>query len=69
MAQAAPPVPPGLCADAVRHGRRMLRHRAAARRLLWLSLCAAAVALAVWALAAQPWAEPPSETTPPLTDW
>ncbi|MFV0133968.1 hypothetical protein ACLGIH_12130 [Streptomyces sp. HMX87] len=69
MAQSPPRVPPGLCADAARRGGRLLRHRAAARRLMWLLLCAAAAALAVWTLAAQPWAEPPSETTPPLTGW
>ncbi|MEG3630589.1 hypothetical protein [Streptomyces poriticola] len=69
MARSAPPVPPGLAADAVRRGEAKLRHRTAARRLMWLLLTAAAVALAVWTLTAQPWAEPPSETTPPLTGW
>ncbi|MEU2564729.1 hypothetical protein ABZ626_36170 [Streptomyces longispororuber] len=62
-------VPPGLYADAVRRGTRALRRRALARRLLWLLLLAAAVAFCVWAVTAQPWAEPPSETTPPLTRW
>ncbi|MDP9683778.1 MULTISPECIES: hypothetical protein [Streptomyces] len=69
MDRSPPRVPPGLCADAVRRGGRLLRRRTAARRLLWLLLLAAAVAFAVWALAVQPWVAPPSETTPPLTDW
>ncbi|ATL30114.1 hypothetical protein [Streptomyces formicae] len=66
---APPPVPPGLCADAVRRGGRMLRRRSAARRLGWLLLVAAVVAFAVWTSLAQPWVEPPSQTTPPLTRW
>ncbi|MFI6205803.1 hypothetical protein ACIBAI_05310 [Streptomyces sp. NPDC051041] len=69
MARGAPRVPPGLCADAVRRGGRLLRRRTLARRLLWLLLCAAAVAFAVWAVTARPWAEPPSRTSPPLTGW
>lgn len=68
--QASPPrVPPELYADVVRRGERMLRRRVAARRLLWLLLCAAAVAFAVWALTARPWEPPPSRTPPPLADW
>lgn len=47
----------------------MLRRRVAARRLMWLLLCAAALAFTVWAVTARPWARPPSETTPPLPDW
>ncbi|MCA2200260.1 hypothetical protein [Streptomyces sp. SMS_SU21] len=67
---AGPPVlPPDLAAEAVRRGARMLRRRTCARRVLWLLLCAGAVAFAVWALAARPWVEPPSDTTPPLTGW
>ncbi|MCI3932742.1 hypothetical protein [Streptomyces sp. AN091965] len=62
-------VPPDLHADAVRRGARSLRRRTAARRLLWVLLLAAAVAFAVWASTAQPWVEPPSRTTPPLTRW
>ncbi|MEU4655260.1 hypothetical protein AB0G32_15200 [Streptomyces sp. NPDC023723] len=69
MERSAPRVPPGLYAEAVRRGGRLLRRRAAARRLLWLLLLAAAVAFALWALTVQPWVEPPSETTPPLTGW
>jgi ferric-dicitrate binding protein FerR (iron transport regulator) len=69
MEQSAPRVPPGLCAEAVRRGGRMLRRRTAARRLMWLLLGAAAVAFTVWALTVQPWVEPPSETTPPVTGW
>ncbi len=66
---AQPPVPPELCAEAVRRGGRMLRRRRVARRLLWLVLLAGAVAFAVWACVAQPWAPPPADTTPPLTRW
>ncbi len=69
MEQSPPRVPPDLCAEAVRRGGRMLRRRTAVRRLLWLLLGAAAVAFTVWALTVQPWVEPPSETTPPVTGW
>ncbi|MFH8800223.1 hypothetical protein ACH4F6_11600 [Streptomyces sp. NPDC017936] len=69
MERAVPRVPPELHAEVVRLGGRMLRRRALVRRLLWLLLSAAVVAFAVWAVTAQPWVEPPSETTPPLTDW
>ncbi|MFH9010420.1 hypothetical protein ACH4C6_03510 [Streptomyces sp. NPDC017943] len=62
-------VPPGIHAEAVRRGGRMLRRRALARRLMWLLLVAAATAFTVWALTVQPWVEPPSETTPPLSGW
>ncbi|WJV46537.1 hypothetical protein [Streptomyces flavofungini] len=63
------PVPPDLHADAVRRGARMLRRRTVVRRLMWLLLLAAVVAFAVWAAEAQPWVEPPSSRTPPLTSW
>ncbi|OQR61850.1 hypothetical protein B6E66_22950 [Streptomyces maremycinicus] len=69
MERTAPRVPTDLHADVVRRGGRILRRRTAARRLLWLLLCAAAVAFTVWAVVAQPWVEPPSQTTPPLTGW
>ncbi|MZE72969.1 hypothetical protein [Streptomyces sp. SID5789] len=69
MEQSPPRVPPELYADAVRRGDRMLRRRAVARRAMWLLLCAAVVAFTVWALTVQPWVEPPSETTPPVTGW
>ncbi|MFE0174443.1 hypothetical protein ACFWZ2_19180 [Streptomyces sp. NPDC059002] len=64
-----PAVPPELCADAVRRGGRMLRRRTALRRFCWLLLLVAVVTFAVWASVAQPWVEPPSQTTPPLTRW
>ncbi|SES49460.1 hypothetical protein SAMN04487983_108010 [Streptomyces sp. yr375] len=69
MERTPPHVPPELHADVVRRGGRMLRRRTIARWLLWVLLCAAIVAFAVWAVVAQPWVEPPSQTTPPLTDW
>ncbi|MGH1555909.1 hypothetical protein ACRAWF_41055 [Streptomyces sp. L7] len=64
-----PQVPPELYADVVRRGGRMLRRRRTARRLMWVLMCAAVVAFTVWALMVHPWVEPPSETTPPLTNW
>ncbi|MBZ6192636.1 hypothetical protein KVH07_06785 [Streptomyces olivaceus] len=69
LEQSPPRVPPELYAEAVRRGGRMLRRRTALRRLTWLVLGAAAVAFAVWTLTVQPWVEPPSETTPPMTGW
>ncbi|WP_053753647.1 hypothetical protein [Streptomyces sp. MMG1533] len=69
MDRSVPSVPPELYGEVVRRGGRMLRRRRAARRLLWLLLAAVVVAFVVWALMVQPWVEPPSETTPPLTDW
>ncbi|MEU2908646.1 hypothetical protein ACWCQ0_04410 [Streptomyces massasporeus] len=69
LEQAPRPLPPEIHAEAVRRGGRMLRRRTLARRVMWLLLCAAAVAFTVWALTARPWVEPPSDTTPPLTGW
>lgn len=69
MERTAPRVPTGLHAEVVRRGSRILRRRTLARRLLWLLLCAATVTFVVWAVVAQPWVEPPSQTTPPLTGW
>ncbi|MER6787866.1 hypothetical protein ABT330_25110 [Streptomyces sp. NPDC000658] len=70
MERTPPPhVPADLHPEAVRRGSRMVRRRRAARRLMWLLLCAATVAFVIWAIVAQPWVEPPSETTPPIRDW
>ncbi|MFI0135060.1 hypothetical protein [Streptomyces luteogriseus] len=69
LEQAPRPVPPEIHTEAVRRGGRMLRRRTLARRMMWLLLCAAAVAFTVWALTTRPWVEPPSDTTPPLTGW
>ncbi|MGW0992723.1 hypothetical protein [Streptomyces sp. NPDC002520] len=69
MERTPAPVPPDLYGEVVRRGTRMLRRRRLARALLWLLLCAAAVAFTVWAVQARPWAEPPSQTTPPVTGW
>ncbi|MEU2550442.1 hypothetical protein ABZ589_01865 [Streptomyces sp. NPDC013313] len=69
LEQVPVPVPPDLHAEAVRRGSRLLRRRLLAHRLLWLLLCAAVVASTVWAVRTQPWVEPPSQTTPPLTGW
>ncbi|MFD9881297.1 hypothetical protein ACFWZT_07515 [Streptomyces alboflavus] len=62
-------VPPDLHADAVRRGARMLRRRTVVRRLMWLLLLIAVIAFTVWAAETQPWVEPPSNRTPPLTSW
>ncbi|MFE6163503.1 hypothetical protein ACFQ7F_31850 [Streptomyces sp. NPDC056486] len=64
-----PSVPAELYEEAVRRGGHKLRRRRALRRLLWLLLLTAAVTFVIWASIAQPWVEPPSETTPPLTSW
>jgi ferric-dicitrate binding protein FerR (iron transport regulator) len=69
MQESAPRVPPELYGDALSLGRRTLRRRVAARRLMWLLLCAAALAFTVWAVTARPWERPPSQTTPPLPGW
>lgn len=69
MERTPPPVPADLYPEAVRRGGRMLRRRRAARRLMWLLLFTAAVAFTIWAATTHPWAEPPSQTTPPLTGW
>ncbi|MER6677048.1 hypothetical protein [Streptomyces sp. NPDC000983] len=69
MERTGPVVPPDLHAEAVRRGGRMLRRRRALRRLMWLLGFVAVVVFTVWALTVQPWVEPPSETTPPLTGW
>ena len=64
-----PPVPPDLYGDVVRRGSRLLRRRTVALRVLWLALVAAALAFTVWASVARPWVEPPSTTTPPISNW
>ena len=64
-----PPVPPDLYGDVVRRGSRLLRRRTVTLRVLWLALVAAALAFTVWASVARPWVEPPSTTTPPISDW
>ncbi|WP_447039543.1 hypothetical protein [Streptomyces sp. DSM 118878] len=64
-----PSVPRELYEEAVRRGGRRLRRRRAVRGFLWFALLAAVVAFTVWACVTQPWVEPPTETTPPLTRW
>ncbi|WP_306186152.1 MULTISPECIES: hypothetical protein [unclassified Streptomyces] len=69
LEQTPPQVPAELYADVVRRGGRLLRRRTLARRAMWLLLFAAVVAFTVWALTVRPWVEPPSQTTPPVSDW
>jgi hypothetical protein len=70
MLESTPPqVPPDLYAEVVRRGDRMLRRRTVARRLMWLVLLAATLAFVIWAWTARPWVEPPSTTTPPISNW
>ncbi|MFE2039909.1 hypothetical protein ACFXAZ_03090 [Streptomyces sp. NPDC059477] len=65
LRRSPPPVPPELHREAVRRGSRIRHRRRIALRLMWLLILGASVALAVWALTARPWVEPPSQTTPP----
>ncbi|GGR99253.1 hypothetical protein GCM10010269_42650 [Streptomyces humidus] len=69
MERTPPPVPAELHPEVVRRGGRLVRRRRTARRLGWLLLSAAIVAFVIWATVVQPWVEPPSQTTPPLTNW
>lgn len=69
LEQTPSPVPPDLYPEVVRRGNRMLRRRQVARRLLWLALLAAALAFVIWASITRPWMEPPSTTTPPVSNW
>ncbi|MER6121870.1 hypothetical protein ABT173_04050 [Streptomyces sp. NPDC001795] len=70
MLERTPPqVPPDLYPEVVRRGSRILRRRTAGRRLLWLVLLVAALTFVIWASIARPWVEPPSTTTPPVSNW
>ncbi|WP_166628840.1 hypothetical protein [Streptomyces sp. GC420] len=64
-----PAVPPDLGRAAAERGERLLRGRRLRRRLTWLLLFAAFVALVVWTSVNDPWAEDPIDTTPPLVGW
>jgi hypothetical protein len=69
LERTAPALPAELYPDIVRRGSRLQRRRTLALRLLWTLLFAATVAFVVWAAVVEPWVEPPSQTTPPLTGW
>ncbi|GLX53761.1 hypothetical protein Shyhy01_67100 [Streptomyces hygroscopicus subsp. hygroscopicus] len=69
MADQPVPVPPELYPEAVRRGERLLRRGRLVRRVMWLLVCVAIVGFGVWAAYAQPWVEPPSQTTPPVNGW
>ncbi|WP_030895529.1 hypothetical protein [Streptomyces sp. NRRL F-5053] len=58
------PVPADLAERAGLLGTRLLRRRRALLAAAWLVLGAAAVALAAWALATEPWSVPPPATSP-----
>lgn len=60
-----PVIPRELVDEAVRLGARRLRWRRRVTRLWWWTFSLGLTALIVWALITHPWAEPPSETTPP----
>ncbi|MER5886884.1 hypothetical protein ABT160_23935 [Streptomyces sp. NPDC001941] len=64
-----PPVPPELLAQAVARGTRLMHRDRVLRRVLWTLLVCAAVAFSVWAARTEPWAVPPSTTTPPFDGW
>lgn len=61
-----PHVPADLLPRAVTRGSRRLRHARVLRRVGWLLLGAALIALTVWASVVEPRVPPPSRTTPPL---
>ncbi|MGW7287100.1 hypothetical protein ACWGH4_16585 [Streptomyces sp. NPDC054847] len=64
-----PVVPAGLGTRAAEQGSRLLRRHRAVRRV-WIGLLIVLViACAVWATVTEPWAVPPSDTTPPLEGW
>ncbi|MET7860271.1 hypothetical protein ABZS81_24290 [Streptomyces sp. NPDC005318] len=64
-----PQLPAGLAEQAAVRGGRLLRRRRAARTLALTVLFVAVAAFVVWAVVAQPWQVPPTDTTPPLEGW
>ncbi|WP_326688309.1 MULTISPECIES: hypothetical protein [unclassified Streptomyces] len=58
------PVPVDLAERALTRGARLLRRRRVLRTALWLLLVVGLAVLVGWALAAQPWAQPPPDTSP-----
>ncbi|GGW70400.1 hypothetical protein [Streptomyces xantholiticus] len=64
-----PVVPADLGPRAAAIGARLLRRHRIARRAWLLLLVAAVIACTVWATVTEPWAVPPSNTTPPLEGW
>lgn len=64
-----PPVPPDLASRAATRGHRLLRHRRAARAMLWTVFCVAVVAFTVWMSVSRPWQVPPDTVTPPGFGW
>jgi len=63
-----PSVPVDLVLRATERGTRLIRRRRIARRLFWAVLVTATIGFLVWLSVADPWAAPPSLTTPPLQD-
>jgi hypothetical protein len=64
-----PVVPADLGPRAAAIGARLLRRSRITRRAWLLLLVAAVIAFSVWAAVAEPWAVPPTDTTPPLEGW
>lgn len=64
-----PAVPADLGPRAVAIGARLLRRSRIIRRVWLLLLLAAVIACSVWVAVAEPWAVPPTDTTPPLEGW
>ncbi|MFV0128098.1 hypothetical protein ACLGI4_10335 [Streptomyces sp. HMX112] len=64
-----PRLPAGLPRRALARGARARRRARALRRALWALLTALALAFTCWAVVAEPWRPPPSDTAPPFEGW
>ncbi|WP_419997424.1 hypothetical protein [Streptomyces boninensis] len=63
------PIPLYLAERAITRGRRVLRRRRVARLVVWVLAAAVLITFAVWVQVADPFAEPPSTTTPDFDSW
>ncbi len=64
-----PRMPADLHVRASRRGARLRRRRRTLHRVECALLLVAAIVFAVWAVAVEPWAVPPSATTPEIGGW